>query len=209
MPVFDVSVPIQTGMITYPNDPTVRLEQIASLAGGDIANISQLACGVHTGTHNDAPRHFFDTAPGVDALPLDVLIGPAQVVDATELDGHIDAAALEQLAIPAECTRLLFKTRNSAIWNGDQFCDVLTAITNDAAQALVARGVRLVGVDHLSCAPVADPVPTHRTLLGAGVVIVEGLDLRRVPAGAYQLLCLPIKLVDADGAPARVVLQDV
>lgn len=207
MPVFDVSVPIQTGMITYPGDPTVRLEQIASLAGGDIANISQLTCGVHTGTHIDAPRHFFDTAPGVDALPLDVLIGPAQVVDATELDGHIDAAALEQLAIPAECTRLLFKTRNSAIWNGDQFCDVLTAITNDAAQALVARGVRLVGVDHLSCAPVADPVPTHRTLLGAGVVIVEGLDLRQVPAGVYRLTCLPIKLVGADGAPARVILQ--
>lgn len=197
MGVIDISVPIRPGMVTYPGDPVVRLERVSTIAGGDVANISRLDLGVHTGTHVDAPLHFIDGAPAVEELALDVLVGPAVVVDATHVQGDLD----ETLALPA-AVRILFKTRNSEHWARDEFADDFARVGIGLARRLAALRVQLVGVDYLSVGDEA----VHKLLLGLGVVVVEGLDLRGVEPGPYQLACLPLKLIGSDGAPARAVL---
>jgi arylformamidase len=207
--MYDITVPIRGGMVVYEGDPDVTLVRATSLAEGHLANVSRLELGVHTGTHIDAPVHFIDGRPGVDAIALDALIGPAQVVDATHLEGHIDRAAVASPGIADGVERVLFKTRNSRLWELDEFSADFIGLTEDAADVLVERGVRLVGIDYLSIAPKADPAPTHRVLLEAGVVIVEGLDLRAVPPGTYELICLPLRIMDCDGAPARAVLREL
>jgi len=191
-------------MVVYPGDPEVHTERVASIAKGDVANITRIDLGVHTGTHVDAPLHFIDGAPGADRLALDALIGPAHVIDATALDADIDAGALAELAIPESAERVLFKTRNSELWNRETFSGEYIRFVESGAQRLVASGVRLVGIDYLSVGDEA----AHNVLLGAGVVPVEGLDLRHVDPGPYRLVCMPLKLVGSDGAPARVVLID-
>jgi arylformamidase len=201
MELLDITVPIREGMVTYPGDPTVHLERVSAISEGAVANLSRLDFGVHSGTHIDAPVHFTDGAPAAETLPLDVLVGPAAVVDATSVEGPLDRAALETLDLP-DATRLLFKTTNSLLWGSDDFADDFVHLTGDGAELLVERDVRLVGLDYLS---VGDP-DAHRALLGAGVVAVEGLDLREAEPGAYDLLCLPLKIVGSDGAPARAVL---
>jgi arylformamidase len=185
-------------MVVYPGDPTMSLTRATSLAAGDIANVSQMELGVHTGTHVDAPLHFFDGAAAVEALDLDALVGPAQIVEVTG-PGDIEADA-----VPEGAERILFKTRNSAAWAEDGFYEDFAAISPEAASRLVATGVRLVGVDYLS----VGSVETHETLLRAGIIAVEGLDLRGIEPGAYTLVCLPLNLVGSDGAPARAILID-
>lgn len=196
MEIIDISVPIRTGMVTYPGDPDVRLERVASIGAGAQANISKLDFGVHTGTHVDAPLHFIDGAAAADELSLDVLNGPCEVVTVERLD----AAAVE--SIPDGVERVLFKTPNSELWAQDTFPQEFERLNGAAAEALVARGVKFVGVDYLS---VGDE-DAHHVLLGAGVVPIEGLDLRRAAAGPYELHCLPLRLVGSDGAPARAIL---
>ncbi|MEX2237095.1 MAG: cyclase family protein [Dehalococcoidia bacterium] len=207
MELIDISVPIRPGMIVYEGDPDISLELVSSIAGGGICNISRIEAGVHTGTHIDAPYHFIDGASAVDQAPLEALIGPAYVVDAALADTDIDAATLAGLEIPAGTQRLLLKTRNSRLWDLPAFSRDFVGITEDGAQWLVKQGVRLVGIDYLSVAPFLEPIPTHQVLLAAGVVIVEALDLREVEPGEYELFCLPLRLVGADGAPARAVLR--
>lgn len=202
MEIFDVSVPVRSGMVIYEGDPEVRLERTVSIAEGALANISELELGVHSGTHVDAPVHFIDGAPGVDALPLDVLFGPAHVVDATGVQGALDEPALRTLALPGEAERVLFKTTNSRLWELDRFTSDFVSLREDGATYLIERGVRLVGIDYLSIGDEG----AHQALLGAGVVPLEGLDLRAVEAGAYTLLCLPLRLVGSDGGPARALL---
>ena len=197
MQIFDVSVPIRPGMITYPGDPQVQMERVVSIEHGDVANLTRLDFGVHTGTHVDAPVHFIDGATGADALPLEVFLGPCEVVDAT--------AAVDEVGpelVPSHVERVLFKTPNSELWERDTFDEGFTRIGPAAAERLVDNGVRLVGVDYLS---VGAP-ETHETLLGAGIAAIEGLDLRGIEPGRYSLACLPLRIVDSDGAPARAVL---
>jgi arylformamidase len=196
MEIFDVSVPIRPGMVTYPGDPQVHMERVVSIEHGDIANLTRLDFGVHTGTHVDAPVHFINEGAGADALPLEVFLGPCQVVDATEVDeiGPDD--------VPSGVERVVFKTRNSELWGRDVFDESFVRIGLEAAERLVAEGVRLVGVDYLS---VGEPA-THETLLGAGIAAIEGLDLRGIEPGQYQLACLPLRIVGSDGAPTRAVL---
>jgi arylformamidase len=203
----DVSVPLRTGMVVYEGDPEVAIEPVTRIAAGDLANVSRMALGTHSGTHMDAPRHFIDGAPGVDRIPLDALVGPAIVADARGAPGDIDAAALAALDVPAGTERLLLRTRNEALRARDAFTRDFAGIADDAARELVAMGVRLIGIDYLSIAPSAEPSPTHLALLDAGVAVVENLDLRRAPPGAYELVCLPLRLEGADGAPARALLR--
>ena len=207
MQIYDISLPISPGLPVWPGDPPVQFSQPSHLDRGDLCTLTRLDLSAHTGTHVDAPAHFIAGGAGVDTLDLAALIGPAQVIDARGR-GPITAAVLESLAIPPDTTRLLLRTDNSALWqrSPQTFVEDFVAIEADAAAWLVDRGVRLVGVDYLSVAPFDDPTPTHRTLLAAGVVALEGLDMRGVAAGAYQLVCLPLKLVGADGAPCRAVL---
>jgi arylformamidase len=197
--IFDVSVPVRPGMPVYPGDPGVTLERVRSVAEGSAYNVSSLTVGVHTGTHVDAPVHVADGVAGVDELPLDVLVGPATVFDATGAD-VLDAAALDAAGVEGE--RVLLKTRNSELWARDGFAEEYLALEPDAAALLLDRGARLVGVDYLT---VGDET-VHHTLLDAGVVALEGLDLSRVEPGRYELVCAPLKLVGSDGAPARVFL---
>ena len=196
--IIDISIPIRPGMVTYPGDPTVILERVVSIADGEVVNLSRLDFGVHSGTHVDAPVHFIDGAAAAESLPLDVLIGPATVLDLTAAD-HLDASAFDGVRLHE---RILLKTRNSELWARDTFADDFLALTEDGARVLIDGGVRLVGIDYLSIGDEA----AHQALLGAGVVPIEGLDLRRVEPGEYQLICAPMKLVGSDGAPARTLL---
>ena len=203
MQLIDITLPIRPGMVVYPGDPAIHLERSSSIAAGDPANISRLDFGVHTGTHIDAPSHFIDGAAGAEAVPLEALVGPAVVVDATSLEEDIDEAALETLDLPDGAERLIFKTRNSELWTSDTFSHDFIRFVESGARRIVSMGVRLVGIDYLS---IGDE-QAHHVLLGADVVPVEGLDLREVTPGAYGLICMPMKIAGSDGAPARVVLS--
>jgi arylformamidase len=206
MELLDITVPVREGMPIYEGDPSVHLIAHQSMSAGDLADVSRLDFGVHTGTHVDAPRHFIAGAGGVETLPLDALLGPAWVADATATTGDLDAAALDALAIPRGTERVLFKTGNGHLWALARFSPDFVGLLPEAAEWLVSRGIRLVGIDYLSIAPSASPASTHRVLLKAGVVILEGLDLRGVEPGKYELCCLPMLLAGSDGAPARAVL---
>ena len=209
MKTWDISVGIREGMPVWPGERAVILERTMSLDRGDVANASWLGCGVHTGTHVDAPGHMVKGGGGVDDLDLDPFIGPAWVAEFPECR-EVTAADLERAHLPGEIRRLLLKTRNSERWGEPlhAFRADFTALTSDAARWVVERGIRLVGVDYLSVQLFADTSTlTHTTLLEANVAIVEGLDLRGVEAGEYELLCLPLKLIGCDGAPARAILR--
>lgn len=204
----DVTVPLVPDRVPlYPGDTQLEVTRVQARAAGESANVSKLVCSLHCGTHVDGPAHFFDGQPGVEAVPADVLIGPAWVVDARSVEKRLDAAALSGLHIPARVSRVLFLTTNSALWDDPRFVEDFVTLTADAAAALIGRGVRLVGIDYLSIAPYQDPAPTHEVLLRAGVTIVETLDLRGVEPGPWQLICLPLLIPGADGAPARVLLS--
>jgi arylformamidase len=215
MPIYDISVAITPAATpVYPGDPNIELVEWAALARGDAANVTCLRLGAHTATHVDAPAHFIAGAARVLDMPLDVLLGPAHVVAVGDDVRAIDAGHVAAY-VPAEATRVLFKTRNSAFWtqaSPPEFRTDFTYLAADGARALVERGVRLVGIDYLSVERFkSDNFETHTTLLARGVVIVEGLDLSSVPAGRYELICLPLKLAGTlgDGAPARAVLRTI
>ncbi|RME88381.1 MAG: cyclase family protein [Anaerolineae bacterium] len=208
MTIYDISLPISPELPVWPGDAPIVIEQVEAMDAGAPANVSRLSAGAHIGTHVDAPHHFLNDGRTVESLPLDVLTGPAYVVHFPDDLDDITAAALEAASIPTGTSRLLFRTRNSALWarRVPDFRKDYVAVTADGAEWLVAHGVRLVGADYLSVAPFRDPGPTHRILLGAGVVVIEGVNLWDVPEGEYELYCLPLKLIGCEGAPARAIL---
>ncbi|MGD1018413.1 MAG: cyclase family protein [Verrucomicrobiia bacterium] len=211
MKIHDVSVLLHGEMLIWPGDPKLSMSLASSISEGDVANVTRIEMGAHTGTHMDAPFHFKPNGSGIDKLSLEVLIGPCRVFDLSSGTGHVTRAALEACDM-ASVTRALFKTRNSRRWANDEreFDRDFAAVTAEAAEYLVARGIKLVGVDYLSVEAFSSVrFPVHHTLLGAGVVIIEGLNLSGVTAGDYELIALPLKLKDADGAPARVVLRSL
>jgi arylformamidase len=203
----DVTVPIRHGMVHWPGNPEVRVDRHEkATADGGVSRTSALSFGSHTGTHVDAPLHFGVSHVGVDALPIDALIGPARVV-AIEECAAIARADVEPLDVqPGE--RLLLKTRNSTrCWATDEFVADYVYVTPEAAAYLVERRVRTLGVDYLSVGGRVDGAITHRVLLGAGVCVLEGLDLSAVAPGAYDLVALPLRIAGGDGAPARALLR--
>ena len=205
--IIDLSPTISPDLPVWPGDPSVRLRRLASLDDGDAFTLTELAMSAHTGTHVDAPAHYLPGGSGVDALSLHALVGPALVVDVGDA-AMITAEVLAGLDIPAEMERLLFRTRNSdrALMASREFHTDFVAISACGARWLAQRRVRLVGMDYYSVAPYDELAPTHQILLQAGVVIVEGLDMTAVEPGAYQFICLPLKIENADGAPARAIL---
>ena len=208
MEIIDISVPLVAGMPVWPGDSDVRLVPVRRMAAGDKNNLSRLDCGVHTGTHVDAPWHFLDDGSTVEQLPLDVMMGEAFVAYLAEVD-VITAETLARLMLPEGTMRLLLRTRNSELWETGvtEFRKDFVALTSDAAQWLVDAGIRLIGVDYLSVHRYGDGPLTHQILLRAGIVIVEGLNMSGVAAGKYELICLPLCLDGAEGAPARAVLR--
>lgn len=208
MPIYDISLTLTPSLPVWPGDPQIKVERIAKMEDGKHNNISQIAMSAHAGTHVDAPYHFIADGKTIERLALDILIGPAQVVEIPGESRLVTASDLKAAGVGAGMTRLLLKTRNSRYWTqpGLPFQTDFTALSPDGAEYLVQAGVKLVGIDYFSIAPFGDSVPTHRTLLGAEVVVLEGANLSQVPAGTYQLYCLPLKLGGSDGAPARAIL---
>jgi arylformamidase len=203
--VWDVSVPNRADMHSYPGDPTLEQTQIRAIKRGDAANLTHLSLGAHTGTHVDAPAHFIDGAPTLEQVPLDRMVGPAQVLDVRGR-AAVDAAALGGHDITADI--LLFRTDNSERWAKSGFQKDFVYLTRDAAELLVGRGVKTIGWDYLSIEQFGSQTfEVHKLLLGRGILIIEGLDLRGIEPGPYQLACLPLKLEGVDGAPARAVLM--
>ena len=208
MKIYDISLTISPDLPVWPGDPSIELEQVESMDAGAQANVSRLNTGVHVGTHVDAPHHFLNDGRTIEQLSLEVLIGPCYVTQLPDGVEAITAEALDGMSLPTDAKRILFGTSNSRFWSRGEteFQEDFVAVTGDGAQWLVEHGIQLVGVDYLSVAPFSDSVPTHKVLLQAGVIILEGLDLSAVPRGFYDLYCLPLKLFGAEGAPARVIL---
>jgi arylformamidase len=206
--IWDITVPFRPDLPLWPGDPAPSMTLMKCQADGYRCNVTRLDTGVHFGTHLDAPVHFVEGGKGVDRLDLEVLVGPCVVGEVPDVM-EITPAHLEALDLPQDTTRLLLKTRNSALWDrpNHEFDTEFAALTAGAAQWVVDAGIRLIGIDYLSIQLFADKVSTtHHVLLEDEVIIVEGLDLRAVEPGAYELTCLPMKLVDADGAPVRAIL---
>jgi arylformamidase len=203
----DVSVPLRSGMVHWPGDPAVSIELVAAMASGDDADVTAIDMGAHTGTHMDAPSHFVPGGASLDDLDPDVVFGPARVIGIDD-PVAVSAPELERHGIE-HGERLLFRTSNSdRCWSTDEFVEDFVYISEDAAALLAEREVRLVGIDYLSVGGFhVDGAAIHRRLLGAGVWILEGLDLRSAAPGRYEMVCLPLRLAGAEGGPARVLLR--
>lgn len=206
-PWIDISVPLRSGMVHWPGDAGVRIERTLAIERGDSMNLSTVSMCLHSGTHMDAPLHFLAGAPGLDRLPLTTTVGPARVI---ELPGavSIGRAELEPHVIrPGE--RVLLRTSNSRrCWSTDEFIADYVCVSRDGAQYLSECRIQALGIDYLSIgAPGPEGEETHRILMTAGIWIIEGLNLSEVEPGGYELICLPLKVLDADGAPARAILR--
>lgn len=206
MAIHDISVPIHEGMPIYRDNPGFSRVLDSALAAGAGANISRLEMGAHTGTHIDGPSHFYDGGDGTEVLELAAMLGRCEVVELAERGLRpIDAEALREAAIPEGAERVLLKTTNSELWERDSFTHDFIRLDGSGAEFVLEREIRLIGIDYLSIGD-AD---AHHALLAKPIVALEGLDLRGVNPGSYELLCLPLRLIGSDGAPTRVVLRDI
>lgn len=211
MAVYDISVPLSGSTPTYPSDPPIEIQSWSNLDRGDDANVSLLHFGAHSGTHVDAPAHFLPGGLKVDALPLEKLLGKATVVEVPINVKSIDGDFVSHNCNRAD-ERVLFKTRNSGFWDHPEagFRTDYTYLEPGAARLLTEIGIQLVGIDYLSIEQYeSEGFETHLILLSSAVVILEGIDLRNVPAGHYELVCLPLRIASGsgDGAPARAILR--
>jgi arylformamidase len=201
----DVSVPLRNGLVPWPGDAPFQLERASDLERGDVCNVSTVSMSTHAGTHIDAPLHYLRRGRPIDLLPLDATVGRARVIYIRN-PRIIDLDSLRAHRI-REGERVLFKTRNSARGRQGRFFKDFVAVSPEAARYLASRHLRAVGIDGPSIAPFQREAETHRILLGAGVWIIEWLDLSRTPAGSYDFMCLPLRIVGGDGAPARAILR--
>ena len=208
MAIFDVSLTLKKGMLSFPGDPAFSIERVFSREQGKEFNLSLLSLTTHTGTHVDAPAHYIDGGRTIDSMALNMLIGSGVVLDMRGI-GAIDRRVLEESALTDE-TRVFFKTDNSLKLQERVFNDNYTYITDDGARLMIERGVKLVGVDYLSVDRNDDEsAPVHKLLLSAGAFIVEGLDLFDAPVGPCRIYCLPLRIEGGDGAPARVLIETI
>lgn len=206
--VHDISVPNHPGMLHYGRRPEKTM--VESIAAGDPGNVSRWLIGSHTGTHVDAPAHFVEGATTIESVPLDVLVGPAVVLDLTSVESHEIGPADLLAAGLDDSERVLLKTRNSTSALREAEKSPWVGLSKEAAELLVERGVRLIGIDYLTIdSPDGETGwPVHHVLCGAGVAILEVIDLSEIAPGRYTLASLPIKLVGSEAAPARAVLME-
>jgi arylformamidase len=205
--IFDISLALHPALPVWPGDPPAVIEQTQAMTRGDSYNSSRLQCSLHWGTHIDAPFHLIQNSWSIDQIPTEILLGKVQVVDVGETPS-ITRSILDEYQLKSQ-ERIIFKTGNSHFWNENplKFHPEFTALTADAAEYLLQLGVRLVGIDYLSLDSYeSKDLPVHKILYRKNVVGVEGLDLRKVSPGEYDLICLPLKVLHGDGAPARVLL---
>ncbi len=202
----DISRPITAEMPVWPGTPQPLIQRVESMDEGASCNVSHLNFSAHTGTHMDAPLHFLREGAAMESLPLDAVMGPARVV---EVDDPVSILP-EHLPVDlAGGERILFKTVSGGrCWPLNRFVDDYVGLSSSAARVLAARRARCVGIDYLSIGGFhVDLVETHQILLAAGVWIIEGLDLRHIAPGRYELACLPLLIPGADGAPARAAIR--
>ncbi|MRR34611.1 cyclase family protein [bacterium] len=205
MRIYDISVPLGEGLPAYPGDPRVLVEPVLTLDRGDGANVCRITLAGHSGTHVDAPSHMLANGATLDSVPLSLLMGRALVAD---LRGAREIGPRELAGLPLQGEeRLLLKTDNSLLWGLPGFRADYVSLNAAGAEFLLQAGIRLVGIDYLSIESFQGDGSVHRKLLGAGVVILEGLDLSAIEGGIYELICLPLRIPGADGAPARAVLR--
>lgn len=205
----DISVRLRSGMVHWPDNPPVRIERMLDMEQGDVANVSKISIGSHTGTHMDAPLHFVLEGEGLDEMPLTAAMGRARVIEIHDPES-IKPYDLNPHKI-RHGERILFKTQNSARgWPSAAFIEDFVYISQEAARYLAAREIQTVGIDYLSVGGFQrDGVETHQALLEAGIWVIEGVDLSQVEPGEYELICLPIKVERSDGAPARAILKAI
>jgi arylformamidase len=205
----DISVPLHSGMVHWPGDPSPQMERALDMNRGDVCNVRGLSMSAHTGTHMDAPLHFLNHAPSIDQMPIDATIGRARLIE-IEDERVITAAELDRHEIQFG-ERILFKTVNSIrCWQSSDFRQQFVHVSAGAARLLAARQVQTIGIDYLSIgAYEGDGVETHKILLGAGIWIVEGLNLSGLSPGEYDLVCLPLRILNGDGAPARAIVRKI
>lgn len=205
--VFDVTLPLSPGMAVWPGDAATELTSSSRIASGAPCNVSRLACSTHAGTHVDAPWHFVETGKRLDEVPPERWIGPCLVVNICPETAWITAEDLERAGIDQGVDRVILRTKQDAAPDPSRFNPAYTALTVDAARWLLHRRIMLVGIDTPSIEPFDDiDHGVHHTLLGAGMLIIENLALAAVEPGPYLLICLPLRLIDADGSPARALL---
>jgi arylformamidase len=208
--IIDITVPVTTQMPIWPGCKGIRITPTMRLEDGDSSNVSRLDCNLHTGTHVDAPKHFLQNGTTVEQLPLDVLVGTSYVAHLPDA-ADVTPRNLTDLNLPSGIERLLLRTRNSELWAAKtiEFREDFAALTHEAAQWIVDKAIRLIGVDYLSVQRYSDDSRTHQILLGADTIVLEGLNLSNVKAGFYELICLPLKLVGTEAAPARAILRQI
>jgi arylformamidase len=208
MKIFDVTVPIKNFMPVWPGDPQVENRLVSSIEKGEEANVTNIQMSAHTGTHIDAPKHYIKSGTAIEGLSLTTLLGEVEVVEIDFQNSQIDALTLIKVNRNEWSQRVLFKTNNSnlRLLEKDYFYQNFTALLPDAAEYLVQKGVKLVGIDYLSIAPFENGSDTHIILLENDVVVLEGLNLADISPGIYELIALPILLEGAEGSPARVLL---
>lgn len=209
MGIIDISVPLHKDMPLWPGSEGFRLKRTMNLENGDEANVNTLTCDIHTGTHVESPIHCVIDGKSIDRISLDIFCGPAFVADLTHID-TIKEENLTALKIPDGIKRILFKTRNSKLWDSDknnEFNQDYVALSRDAAKWLVTQNIYLVGIDYLSIQHYNDGSEVHKILLKGGVMLLEGIDLSNIQPGKYELICLPLKIIGAEGSPVRAVLR--
>lgn len=210
MRLYDISVGLSTDLPVWPGDPLPEVIRVSQIADGDSDNVTRITCTVHTGTHVDAPLHFIEGGRSVEDLSLEAMIGRVYVIDLPKAS-VLDAKTLERAGIPPRTRRVLFKTKNSSLWAQGvrSFQKDFVGLDPSGAEWIVRKGMQLVGVDYISVAAIEQGDKTHRILLQAGVILLEGINLNRIRQGRYTLYCLPMKIVGSEGAPARAILAGV
>ena len=206
----DVTVPFEDGMMCFPTDPQCSIKPHWSIKNGDLVNLSVLDFGSHTGTHIDAPNHFVDSGKTVDQLDIRCFIGKAKVFDFSGKERCIDIGDVEGLNI-GKGDIVLFKTTNSALMRAQIFREDFVYITPAAARWLADKKIATLGFDFLSVEEFGggEGYGAHYALLGAGIVIIEGLDLTGIKAGEYEIISLPMLIKGGNGSPIRVLLKEL
>ena len=208
MNIIDISIPLSEKTPVWEGDKGISVPRVAKIEEGSDFNVSRIELGVHAGTHIDVPYHVFKNGSTVDQIPLSNLIGRVQVVEIPGGISVINKNCLMNLDFQDEIDRILFKTSNSIYWETDPFSfnKEYVAINSEGAEYLANMDLRLVGVDYFSVSSYDDLKQPHLILLECGIILLENIDLRQVVPGIYQLICLPLKIIDTDGAPVRAVL---
>jgi len=219
MKIIDISRTIQADMDMYPGEAGPQITKVSGLDEGDSYNISRITLGTHTGTHVDPPLHLIRDRAGIDMLPMNTLVGSARVFDLSSISRPIEASDIG----PLEAGEIILLkggpgdlgssggsadsgSSGDSDGSGGRSVSCGACLTAACARYLVDIGIKTIGTDAISIGALDEEYEVHHTLLDAGIVVIEGLEMTDVEAGDFFLVCLPLKIANGDGGPARAVL---